>query len=67
MNRTVTERNIQENRQELREVTEVLKRHERELANLKKGRDAMESRDLPREVLKKLNEQLRRERLRGGY
>jgi len=67
VNRTVTERNIQENRQELREVTEVLKRHERELANLKKGRDAMESRDLPREVLKKLNEQLRRERLRGGY
>jgi hypothetical protein len=47
-------------------VKEILERHEREIAELLRVQKAGSERDLPREVLKQINDRLRMERLRSG-
>ena len=60
---TVTE---QGDNRDLKAVSETLERHEREIAEILKSQKADRERDLPREVIKQINDRLRMERLRSG-
>lgn len=62
--RTVSDQN---NSTELKRVSEVVERHERVISGLLKAHKADADRDLPREVIRKINDRMRMERLRGGF
>ena len=61
---TVTEQRGDD--RDLKIFSETLERHEREIAELLKAKKADSERDLPREVMRQINDRLRMERLRNG-
>ena len=56
----------EEESKEMKSVTETLERHERDIAGLLKAQKLNAERDLPKEVIRQINDMLRMERLRGG-
>jgi len=56
----------EEESREMKSVTETLERHERDIEGLLKAQRQNAERDLPREVIRQINDMLRMERLRGG-
>ena len=51
---------------QMKELHETLERHEREISKLVRNQEAISQQDLPKEMIRQLNNRLRMERLRGG-
>ena len=64
--RSSREENTVTDTRQLKELSEVLERHEREITKLVKSQEALSRQDVPKEVMRQLSGRLRMERLRGG-
>ncbi len=64
--RVTREHTLAEESADLRQIRDLLDRQQREIDRVRDNQEKLAARNVPREILKRLDESIRMERLRGG-